>query len=86
MFFSMFPVNSAVTKIIELNYTTKKFCSGIRTSFEKKDKIFIYGNPSHFYDAQFYIDHPITLVGLLGELKPKEYYPHTREEEIKYEG
>ncbi|MCD6459179.1 glycosyltransferase family 39 protein [bacterium] len=81
MFLTTFPVNSAVKKIIDLNYTTKYFASELKPLLQKEDIVFIYGNPSRFYDFQFYLDHQVTLVGLLGELKPNEYTNIDEEDE-----
>ena len=82
MFMTTFPVNSAVKKAIELNFTTEYFVTKLKPLLEKGDLVFIYENPSHFYDAKFYLDHPITLVGLLGELKHDPYLSPEEEEEI----
>ena len=82
MFLATFTVNSALTKIVDLNYTSKYFAVTLNTLLKKEDKVFIYENPSTFYDAQFYLDHPITLVGLLGELEPNEYTMPEEDEKI----
>ncbi len=82
MFLATFSVNSALTKIVELDYTSKHFAATLNPLLKKEDKVFIYENPSTFYDAHFYLDHPITLVGLLGELEPNEHSMLEEDEKI----
>lgn len=52
------------------NYTTKSFAEALKARLNGSDeRIFIYDHPGAFYDFEFYLGHPVKLVGLGGELK-----------------
>ncbi len=59
--FLMEPVNK--------NYTTKHFAQVLKPKLTSGDKVFIYGQPGSFYDFAFYLNRPVKLVGLEGELE-----------------
>lgn len=61
-----------VNRTLELlnpEYTSKAFAAALKPELKAGDRIFIYGQPGAFYDLGFYLDHPVTLVGLNGELE-----------------
>jgi len=62
------PVNSAIDKV-NLNYTTRPFAEKLNILLEREDKVYLYGSIGNFYDFQFYLNHPVYLVGLTGELE-----------------
>ena len=79
------PFDSALFKVVDQNYTTKYFAQTLQPLLKKNDLVLICNDPSKFYDLQFYLDHPVTLVGLNGELKPhKENRDVERDEIILY--
>ncbi len=59
---------SAMEKI-NINYTTKHFAQTLKPQLKKDGAVFIYGQPGAFYDFAFYLDAPIRVVGLEGELE-----------------
>ena len=54
---------------MNVNYTTKPFAQFLKPKLEKNDAVFIYDHPGAFYDFGFYLDFPVKLVGLEGELE-----------------
>jgi len=63
------PINSAMVKIIHLNYSTKSFAEKLNPILNSNDKVYLYGTLNHLYDFQFYLRHPVSLVGLTGEIE-----------------
>ncbi len=58
-----------VMESLNSNYTTKHFAQGLKPGLTDGDKVFIYGQPSGLYDFAFYLNRPVKLVGLEGELE-----------------
>lgn len=80
-----FPIQSAMQRS-NIHYTTKHFAEALRPLVKAGDTVVVYGNPGPFYDFRFYLNHPVRLVGLEGELqfsrkdKVDEETPLTEEE------
>jgi hypothetical protein len=51
------------------DYTTRHFALSLKEKLKPQDRVFIYDHPGAFYDFGFYLDKPVTLVGLEGELE-----------------
>ena len=51
------------------DYTNKHFAKDLKPSLQPGDRVFIYDHPGAFYDFGFYLNYPVTLVGLEGELE-----------------
>jgi len=56
------------TESVNKNYTTKHFAGILKPRLANGDKVFVYSQPGAFYDLAFYLDRPVKLVGLEGEL------------------
>jgi 4-amino-4-deoxy-L-arabinose transferase-like glycosyltransferase len=54
---------------INADYSTRAFAGALKAHLAKEDAVFIYDQPGAFYDFAFYLDHPVKLVGLEGELE-----------------
>ncbi|MEW6535057.1 MAG: glycosyltransferase family 39 protein [Candidatus Auribacterota bacterium] len=78
----LIPVNNGLSNVVDKLYTTKHFAETLKPMLKSTDRVFIYGNPTHFYDLQYYLGHPVKLVGLKGELKPKYVEEDIKEDEI----
>ena len=50
-------------------YTTKPFAEVLKPKLKPGDLVFIYDAPGAFYDFRFYLNAPVKLVGLSGELE-----------------
>ncbi len=81
LFLSSIPGNSAMTTIIDGNCTTKFISQELQKRLLKEDQVYIYGNPNKSYDLPFYLNHPVILVDLLGELRPIEGLSDQKEDE-----
>jgi hypothetical protein len=51
------------------SYTTKPFAEALKPRLSSDSEVFIYDHPGPFYDFAFYLDHPIRLVGMEGEME-----------------
>ena len=51
------------------DYTTKPFAEFLKPELEKNDTVFIYDHPGALYDFRYYLNFPVKLVGLEGELE-----------------
>ncbi len=84
LFLSSIPTNSAMTTVIDKNCTTKFISQDLKKLLKKTDTVYVYGNPNKSYDLPFYLDHPVILVDLLGELRPIEGLSDTIEDEESF--
>lgn len=51
------------------NYSTKAFAKELSPVIRPSEDVYIYDQPGAFYDFGFYLDHPVKLVGLEGEME-----------------
>ena len=51
------------------DYTNKHFALSLKPKLRPGDRVFIYDHPGALYDFGFYLNAPVTLVGLAGELE-----------------
>jgi 4-amino-4-deoxy-L-arabinose transferase-like glycosyltransferase len=58
-----------VVEAKNFNYTTKHFAETLKPRLKPSEQVFIYGQPGAFYDFAFYLNYPVKLVGLRGELR-----------------
>ncbi len=58
-----------VMEAMNTNYSTKKFAQSLNTVLRGSDEVYVYDQPGAFYDFPFYLNHPVKLVGLEGELE-----------------
>ncbi len=63
-----FVISDAMEDIND-NYSTRHFARDLKSRVKAEDEVFIYRQPGAFYDFGFYLDHPVKLVGLEGELE-----------------
>ena len=56
-------------KAVSADYTTRPFAESLRARLRPGDEVFIYDQPGAFYDFRFYLNAPVKLAGLEGELK-----------------
>ena len=75
-FYSMVAFLSAASVLVAYSmeglnsfYTTKPFAEILRPRLKQGEEVFVYGSPGAFYDFMFYLDYPVKLVGLEGELE-----------------
>lgn len=70
---------------VNANYTTKPFAEFLKSKLQADDRVFIYDHPGAFYDFRFYLDFPVKLVGLEGELELFRANPRASEVSITKE-
>jgi 4-amino-4-deoxy-L-arabinose transferase-like glycosyltransferase len=58
-----------VMETMNVNYSTKKLALALNKVLKASDEVYVYDQPGAFYDFPFYLDHPVKLVGLEGELE-----------------
>ncbi len=66
--FSTVPVMEMIQKKNSL-YTTEHFAKYLKPQLKQGDLVLLYGSPGAFYDFQFYLDHPVQVMSLEGELE-----------------
>lgn len=62
-------VVSDAMKTMNSNYTTKAFAQFLKPRLQENDRVFIYDHPGALYDFRYYLDFPVKLVGMQGELE-----------------
>ncbi|MDV7396854.1 hypothetical protein RZS08_35980, partial [Arthrospira platensis SPKY1] len=78
-------VHDALTVIVDKNYSSKQLAHEFNKLLNDNDTIYIYGNPNKFYDLPFYLEREVSLIDLLGELKPTDIIDqYEQEETISY--
>ena len=86
--FCVILVSTPVTWTMEAlnpDYTNQHFAEALKPLLRSGNKVFIYDQPGAFYDFQFYLDYPVKLVGLEGELKLSKDDAEAKEASIKHE-
>ena len=83
-------ISLAITFVMERvngEYSNKAFAQSLneRLRFPGQEKVYIYDHPGPFYDFQFYLKHPVKLVGLAGELELSKEDPDASKAFITYE-
>lgn len=58
-----------VMETMNHNYSTKKFAMELNKALDGSKEVYVYDQPGAFYDFPFYVNHPVKLVGLEGELE-----------------
>ncbi len=58
-----------VMEAMNPNYSTKAFAKELSPKIRLSEDIYVYDQPGAFYDFGFYLDHPVKLVGLEGEME-----------------
>lgn len=77
---------SVVMEKANPNYTTKSFAESLKARLSgTKAQVFIYDHPGAFYDFEFYLGHPVKLVGLKGELELTKGDEEERETSVTHE-
>ncbi len=67
------------------DYTTKSFAQFLKPKLQENDRVFIYDHPGAFYDFRFYLDFPVKLVGMQGELELFKEDPKAKSASISHE-
>ncbi|HTL71125.1 MAG TPA: glycosyltransferase family 39 protein [Candidatus Eisenbacteria bacterium] len=75
VFFSIIGFLSAASVLVAFameseneKYTTKHFAEILRPKLDRGQEVYLHGQPGAFYDFAFYLDRPVKLIGLDGEL------------------
>lgn len=78
-------VHAALTVIVDKNYSSEQLVHEFKKMLNDNDIIYIYGNPNKFYDLPFYLEREVSLIDLLGELKPTDIIDqYEQDETISY--
>jgi 4-amino-4-deoxy-L-arabinose transferase-like glycosyltransferase len=64
-------------------YTTKTYAEVLSSRLTKGQSVYIYSHPGAFYDFGFYLEHPVKLIGLEGELEGTKTAGHVRDSYIR---
>ncbi len=59
----------SIMETMNPNYSTKKFAVELNKVLDGPSEVYVYDQPGAFYDFPFYVNHPVKLVGLEGELE-----------------
>ncbi len=67
------------------DYTTRHFALSLKPKLRPGDRVFIYDHPGAMYEFGFYLNAPVTLVGLEGELELSRQDPENRKATVTQE-
>ncbi|OIO39562.1 MAG: hypothetical protein AUJ71_00315 [Candidatus Omnitrophica bacterium CG1_02_49_16] len=67
------------------DYTNKHFALSLKPVLKPGDRVFIYDHPGALYDFGFYLNTPVTLVGLDGELELSRNNPESAKASVTHE-
>ncbi len=76
---------SSMMRGMNRDYTTCHFAQVLKPLLGPDDKVYIYEHPGAFYDFAFYLDRPVKLVGLGGELEISKTDEKAREHSLDFE-
>lgn len=58
-----------VMAAVNPSYSTKQYAEALKPQLKAGDAVYIFDHPGVFYDFRFYLEHPVMLAGLEGELE-----------------
>ncbi len=70
---------------INRDYSNKPFAFTLKSKLKNGDRVFIYDHPGALYDFAFYLNYPVTPVGLEGEFESSRNDPENYKAIISHE-